>query len=103
MENTIKDDKNDFQSEEVTGHKEEESQSSMVQAEVLEKIVGVLDYLLRCRQQTVSISQLVGNYAELHGEELSPEGLGFHSTEDLMFYLSHHKKWITPVGASRFS
>ena len=125
MENVTKDEKKYFKSEEVTatGHKEEESQpsdspeirpnstgvnagkiveavkiNSSVQADVLKKIVGVLGYLLRCRQETVSISKLVGNYAELHGEELSPKALGFHSTEDLMFYLTHQKKWITPVG-----
>ena len=76
----------------------EAANNRSVQADVQNKIVQVLDYLLNSRQETlVSINKLVGNFARLHGEELRPEVLGFPTMEDLMLNLSRQKNWITPI------
>ena len=107
MTKNIKNYKEYLKSEVVSGLNEEKSESSgsreesinsSVQAGVLEKIVRVLNHLLRSRQETVSIRKLVGSYARLHGEELCSIVLGFETSEDLMLYLVNQKKWITPVG-----
>ena len=67
----------------------EAANNSSVQADVQDKIVQVLDYLLNFRQEThVSIIKLVGNFAMLHGEELRPEVLGFQTMEELMLNLA---------------